>query len=136
MNTQGYTLDGWTMHQVEGKTYIGKPQEGWLTVEDPRLSPVYEFQFMAMPTPQGMAVQPTLRHPWGCVSIASLTLPRAGIWVALSALADDERKVFGQLVAQYEEGMRQARAAAAGITLAPAGMKLPPMHPGNGGRPR
>ena len=137
-------LDGWILAQVEGKAYLGKPQEGWMAAEQanpfagigapPSLSPVYEFQFLAMPTPQGMAMQPTLRSPWGCMSLRSVTLPRPGVWVPLSALSDDERRVFEQLVAQTEEGMRQARAAASGIALAPAGMKLPPMHPGNGGR--
>src|ERR1700722_19972052 len=94
-------LTGWTMHQVEGKTYLGKPSVD--PAADPgrytaptqvHLSPAYEFQFMALPTPQGMAMQPTLRNPWGCPSIRSLTLPRPGVWAALDALASDERKVF------------------------------------------
>jgi hypothetical protein len=135
-------LDGWILAQVEGKAYLGKPPTGWtemalaegLRSRPVILEPVYEFQFLAMPTPQGMQMAPTLRSPWGCTSIAGLTLPRPGVWVALAALSDDERRVFEALVTQTEEGLRQARAAAAGITLAGAGTKLPPMHPGTGGR--
>ena len=145
------SLSGWILAQVEGKAYLGNPPPGWaielqkaangggiaLGASAPvRLEPVYEFTFMAVPTPQGMAMQPTLKNPFGCPSIRSITLPYPGIWVALADLAEDERRVFEQLVTMTEEGLRKARAAAAGVMLAPAGTELPPMSHlgGNGGR--
>ena len=153
MNTQGYALDGWTMHQVEGKTYIGKPQEGWQAERQKaaetqvayivelhqlpvHLSPVYELQFIPIQTPQGVGMQPALGNPFGCPSVRSLTLPRPGVWVSIGSLAVAEQRSLAQLVEHSVAAEQQARAAASGLTLAPAGTKLPPMQPSGNGRLR
>jgi hypothetical protein len=136
------SLDGWTMHQVEGKTYIGKPQKVSTSPEPCAfpdgpfdLSPVYELQFIPIQTPQGVGMQPALGSPFGCPSVRSLTLPRPGVWVSIGSLAVAEQRSLAQLVGHSVAAEQQARAAASGLTLAPAGTKLPPMQPhGNGGR--
>jgi len=141
MNTQGYALDGWTMHQVEGKTYIGKPSVPPASNPEPQkhpvhLSPVYELQFIPIQTPQGVGMQPALGNPFGCPSVRSLTLPRPGVWVSIGSLAVAEQRSLAQLVEHSVAAEQQARAAASGLTLAPAGTKLPPMQPSGNGRLR
>ena len=146
MSTPSSVVD-FVIVQAEGKSYLGKPHETWLAelegfaetsvglICEPRcpiltLSPVYEYSLQLVNTPQGPAVQPQLRPPFGCMSIRRLAIPGARPWVAVADLSSDEQRVFEQLVAATDEAMNAARAQAAGVVLAPVGAKLPPFSGG------
>jgi len=138
MNLRTSPLAGWVITQLEGKSYLGKlatpmplpPGDGPMT-----LNPVYEYALVPVQTPQGIAAQPTIKPPFGLMSVRSLTLPRPGIWVAGEALNTEEQQYLAQLIEQTENAIRAQSAQAAGLTLAPANAKLPPMPGlGNGGR--
>lgn len=138
-------LAEWVLIQAEGKSWLGKPSPGWTgasmaAAEEGRrpqlplrLSPVYEYSLLLVPTPQGPQMQPNLRPPFGCMSVRSLALPGAAIWISIGDLARDEQKVFEQLVHATEEAIGRARAQTAGIVVAPAGTKIPDSF---GGGPR
>jgi hypothetical protein len=127
-------IDGWVLIQAEGKTYLGKPPEGFLTLDSSAsraaavyLEPVYEFAFIAIPTPQGIQQATTLKAPFGMASIRGLTVPTA-IWVPLASLSREERAMFSSIVREHEEQVQLARAAQAGILTAgaiPAGLRPP-----------
>jgi hypothetical protein len=145
------TVADFIIVQAEGKSWFGKPQAGWceatydarvagigLTVE-PRmpvciLKPIYEYSLLLVPGPQGQPqMQPSLRPPFGLMSVTSLALPGAAIWISVADLADDEQRMFVRLLRDTETALGMARAQAAGLSVVGPGAKMPTSF---GGGPR
>ena len=108
-----------------------------LTVEPRRprvlLSPVYEYTLLLVPGPQGQPqMQPSLRPPFGLLSVTSLALPGAAVWVAVADLADDEQRMFARLLKDTESAIDLARAQAAGLST----VARPQIPTSFGGGPR
>jgi hypothetical protein len=116
-------LDGWVIAVVHGITVVGRHVAG-----SDALEPVYSFVSAMMPNPQGMQiarhVQPLLSYP----SLHRIDLPPgAPVW-PVALLSRGERSQLAGLVHACEQLCTAMAAAEAGVVLAPAGVKLPPMR--------
>jgi hypothetical protein len=126
-------LAGWVIAVAHGLTFVGKPLEphaGAMT-----LRPVYGLHClmqMVQPDPRRppqlmtiRQVQPFLTYP----SIRQVHLPTDAIVVPCESLSRDERRELMKSIAGCEELMGAMRAQEAGIMVAPANTKLPPVRP-------
>ena len=118
----GPNLAGWCIFQAAGGPYLGthSPLSG---------APVahYSLQVQMQSRPDGQLV--VLYSAWPILMLSSIRdvgLPGDVITIPLDSLDAEDRGRIVAAVAQCDQMIANMSAAKAGITLAPAGVKLPP----------
>jgi hypothetical protein len=130
------SIVGWVIALIPGRAVVGRPLDSLPgpSGECRHLSPVFDFTGALVPQQDqrtgqivGLAQQIGVQPMFGLTGISGLDLPPGTPCIAIDLLHDRERSVIGAQVAKAQAVVEQLRAAQSGITLAPAGMKLPPM---------
>ena len=120
-------LAGWSIVCVQGYTLIGKVSSlDWL---DPAFALTCVMQ-MVQPDPRQAPQLMTMRQVTPFLtfpSIRSIEIPLGAIIVPIETLSRKERVELARSVDSCEQLIMAMRAQESGITVAPAGAKLPPM---------
>ena len=124
-------IEGWVIALLPSHTVIGRPMASLVSSTAPttHLSPALEFVGAIVPAPngRGLSQQFNVGPLCGLISIDGIDLPPGTPCIALDLLHELERTSLGRLVEARLEMIRVLRAELNGITLVPAGAKLPPL---------
>jgi len=127
---QSRPLDGWVI-VLGGRTLIGLLDARGVFVE-----PVYELQAQIVQQGQQMGIAHQVLPVMLLASVRRIKLPIERTVIECETLSVPERRSIWAAVQRCEEMIGQMRAADAGLTVVPAGARLPPLDLRHGPRKR